>query len=56
MKNNVYKWLQKYVKLVLKLMLPLHQNVKNCLSQPLVSLHRLKAATKQLDRETESER
>lgn len=56
MKNNVYKWLQKYVKLVLKLMLPLHQNVKSCLSQPLVSLHRLKAATKQLDRETESER
>ena len=36
--------------------MPLHQNVKSCLSQPLVSLHRLKAATKQLGREREKER
>ncbi len=36
--------------------MPLHQNVKSCLSQPLVSLHRLKAATKQLGRERERER
>ena len=36
--------------------MPLHQNVKSCLSQPLVSLHRLKAATKQAERERERER
>lgn len=37
-------------------MMPLHQNVKSCLSQPMVSLHRLKAATKQLGRERERKR
>lgn len=36
--------------------MPLHQNVKSCLSQPMVSLHRLKAATKQLGRERERQR
>lgn len=36
--------------------MPLHQNVKSCLPQLLVSLNRLKAATTQLGRGKEKER